>query len=97
MLLKPECISPEIERQRARALRSFGKRPASGLSSLRYSARASVYQILTPSWVRQGTRNAGDNSSSSARVDGSSLDPMTSSNSSPAILQSSQPRSDHEP
>ena len=58
---------------------------------------ASVSQILTPSWVRQGTRNDGDSSSSSARVDGSSLDAMTSAKSSPAILQSSQPRSDHEP
>jgi hypothetical protein len=97
MLLKPECISPEIERQRARAAWSLGRRPAPGFSSLRYSAIASVSQMLTPSWVRRGTRNDGDSSSNSARVDGSSLEAMTSSNSRPAILQSSQPRSDHEP
>ena len=59
----------------ARARRGpSGSRPASGLSSSRYSAIASVSQTLTPSWVRQGTRNDGDSSSSSARVEGSSLD-----------------------
>ena len=67
------------------------------MSSLRYSAIASVSQILTPSWVRQGTRNDGDSSSSSARVEGSSLAACCSSKSRPDILQSSHPRSDQEP
>jgi len=96
-LLKPECISPATERQRARAPRSAGISPEPGLISARYSAIANVSQIFRPSWVRQGTRNDGDSSNSSARVDGSSLETGTSSNSIPAILQSSQPRSDHEP
>ena len=58
---------------------------------------ASVSQILMPSWVRHGTRNDGESSSNSARVEGSSLETGTSSNSIPDNLQSGQPRSDHEP
>jgi len=96
-LLKPECISPEIARQRARATRSAGMSLASGFNSLTYSAMASVSQTLTPSWVRQGTRNEGDSRRSSARVDGSSLGACCSTNSRPAILQSSHPRNDQEP
>src|SRR5262245_15054224 len=96
-LLKPECISPEIERQRARAARSAGIRPASGLISLRYSAIARVSQIRMLLWVRQGTRNDGASRSNSARVDGSSLDTICSMKSRPAILQSNQPRRDQEP
>ena len=67
-LAKPECISPQIARQWARAARSAGSRPASGFASARYSAMASVSQTLAPSCVRQGTRNDGDSSSSSARA-----------------------------
>ena len=96
-LLKPECISPEIERQRARSARVCGTRPASGLSSLRYSAMASVSQTLTPAWVRRGTRKEGESSSSSARTEGSSLRLCSSSKSRPANLHRSQPRSDQEP
>src|SRR5258708_19882818 len=40
-LLKPECISPQIERQAARAARLLGSSAASGFTSLRYSAIAS--------------------------------------------------------
>ena len=58
---------------------------------------ASVSQTLTPLWVRQGTRKEGDNRSSSARVEASSLGIASSSNSSPAILHKSQPRNDQEP
>jgi hypothetical protein len=96
-LLKPECISPQTARQCARAARSSGISPAPGSSSLRYSAIASVSHTLMPSWVKQGTRNDGDSRSSSARVEGSSLRACCSSKSSPAILQSSHPRSDHVP
>ena len=53
---KPACISPEIERQWARAMRSPGYRPAFGLTSLRYSAIASVSHTVTPSCTRHGTR-----------------------------------------
>src|SRR5258707_13600114 len=67
-LLKPECISPQIERQRARAGRLVGNSPASGFTSLRYSAIASVSHTLTDPWVRRGTRNDGDSNSNSARV-----------------------------
>jgi hypothetical protein len=45
-----------------------------------------------PLCVRQGTRNEGESSSSSARVAASSIGTRRSSNSIPAILQSSQPR-----
>src|ERR1700709_580993 len=96
-LEKAECISADTERQRARSARTFGGGPASGFTSFRYSAIASVSQILVPSWVRQGTRNEGESRRSSARVDGSSLAACCSSRAMPYILQSNQPRSDHEP
>src|SRR6476469_4204224 len=95
-LAKPECISPEIARQCARAARSFGKRPAFGLISARYSAIASVSQTDVPSCSRHGTRKDGDKSKRSARVEGSSAERTRSSNSSPAILHKSQPRSDQD-
>src|SRR6266849_2198551 len=60
-LVNPECISPQIERQRARAGCSAGSSPAFGLTSLRYSAIAKVSQILVPSCVRHGTRIDGEN------------------------------------
>src|SRR5215472_12826930 len=96
-LRKPECISPETERQSARAAASLGSRPAPGNSSLRYSAMASVSHTLTDPLVSDGTRNEGDSSKSSARVDGSSWGATCSSKSRPAILHSNQPRSDQEP
>src|SRR6516165_12729688 len=92
ILAKPECISPETERQLARATRSLGNRPASGNNSLRYSAIASVSHTLTAPVVSEGTRNEGDSNSSSARVDGSSAGTICTSKSSPDILQSSQPQ-----
>jgi hypothetical protein len=96
-LTKPECISPEIERQRARSAGSLGSRPASGFHSWRYSPIASVSQITTLPCVRRGTRNDGASSMSSARLDGSSLGNTRTSNSSPASSQSNQPRNDHAP
>src|ERR1700755_811447 len=36
-VVKPEWISPQIERQCARNMRSDGNRPAFGMTSLRYS------------------------------------------------------------
>jgi len=55
-----------------------------------------LFQTLAPSCVRHGTRNEGESNSSSARVDGSSLESSFSSNSMPAILHSSHPRSDQD-
>src|SRR6185369_3531739 len=60
-LANPECISPQIERQRERASVSVGSKPASGFSSLRYSPIAKVSHTITPPWVRHGTRKDGDN------------------------------------
>src|SRR5476649_2140404 len=93
---KPECISPQIERQRVRAARSAGSNPAAGLVSLRYSAIARVSQILTPSCVRQGTRIEGESRRISARASGSSGEIRTSSTLRPLNLTSNQPRSDQE-
>ena len=59
------------------ALRLIGRqKPGLGLISCRYSAIASVSQTLSPSWIRHGTRNEGDSSSNSARVEGSSVPDM---------------------
>lgn len=93
--LKPECISPQIDRQCARALRSSGSNRACGRTSFRYSAIASVSHTVLPSCVRHGTRIDGDNSSNSAR-DAASIGTLTVSNVSPLSFASSQPRIDHD-
>src|SRR6478609_207537 len=95
-VVKPEWISPQIERQCARWMRSEGKRPASGITSLRYSAIASVSQTVEPSCRRHGTRIDDDSSRISARADASSGAVTTSSNDRPENFVSSQPRSDHD-
>src|ERR1700731_1866704 len=95
-VVKPEWISPQIDRQCARKTRSLGSRPASGMTSLRYSAIASVSHTVAPSWGRHGTRMEEESSSISARADGSSGAVMISPNSSPENLVRSQPRSDHD-
>ena len=95
-VVKPEWISPQIERQCARCTRSAGSSPASGMISLRYSAIASVSQTVAPSCRRQGTRIDDDSSRISARAEASSGAVTTSSNSSPENFVSSQPRSDHD-
>src|SRR5271163_3174373 len=92
----PECISPQIERQCARATGSTGSNAAFGYSSCRYSPIATVSQIEMPLWMRVGTRIDDDCSSSSARTDGSSEDATCSAKSSPAHFASNQPRSDHD-
>src|ERR1700716_2565399 len=95
-VVKPEWISPQIERQCARWMRSSGNRPASGRISLRYSAIASVSQTVAPSCRRHGTRIDDDSSRISARADASSGAVTTSSNGSPENLVNSQPRNDHD-
>src|SRR3979409_2413478 len=95
-VVNPEWISPQIERQCARNKRSAGNSPAFGMTSLRYSAIASVSHTVAPSWRRHGTRIDDDSSRISARADASSGEVMISSNSRPENLVSSQPRSDHD-
>src|SRR5271169_2921921 len=60
ILAKPECISPQIERQRARAPCLAGNSPAFGLTSFKYSAIARVSHTRMPSCVKDGTRIDGD-------------------------------------
>src|SRR6266850_3352230 len=95
-VVNPEWISPQIDRQCAREMRSAGSRQASGMISLRYSAIASVSHTVAPSWRRQGTKIEDDSSRISARADASSGEVMISSNSSPENRVKSQPRSDHD-
>ena len=95
-VVKPEWISPQIERQCARWMRSAGNRPASGMTSLRYSPIASVSQMVAPSWRRHGTRIEDDSSRISARADASSGAVTASSNSIPENFANSQPRSDQD-
>src|SRR6266567_3556940 len=95
-VVKPEWISPQIERQCARWTRSAGNSPASGIASLRYSAIASVSQTVAPSCRRHGTKIEDDNKRISARADASSGAVTASSKSSPENFVSSQPRSDQD-
>src|SRR5882672_2896371 len=95
-LLKPECISPQMARQWARAAGLDGSRPLFDFNSLRYSAIARVSQTLTPSCVRHGTRMDGDNSSNSLRESTSSGGIIRSLKSSPTKRASSHPRNDQD-
>src|SRR5262249_55155103 len=92
----PACISPQTERQWARAIGSAGNRPACGKVSCRYSPIANVSQIVAPSWFSAGTRIDDERSKSSARTDGSAAEANCSVKSRPAHLHKSQPRSDHD-
>src|SRR6195256_3796350 len=80
-VVKPEWISPQIERQWARNTRSAGNSPASGLTSLRYSAIAIVSHTVAPSCRRHGTRIDDDSNRISALAEASSGEVMISSNS----------------
>src|ERR1700709_1508538 len=95
-VVKPEWISPQIERQCARCMRFAGNRPGSGITSLRYSAIARVSHTVAPSCRRHGTRIDDDSSRISALAEASSGEVRISSNSSPENLASSQPASDHD-
>src|SRR3954470_6267479 len=95
-VVKPEWISPQIERQCARCTRSDGNSPASGITSLRYSAIASVSQTVAPSCRRHGTRIDEDSNRISARADASSGAVTISSNGRPENFVSSQPRIDQD-
>src|SRR5471030_98470 len=94
--LKPECISPQIERQWVRAGLVAGNKPAVGYNSLRYSVMARVSHTLISPWFRQGTRIEGDSSRISARAAASAGGMAMVSNSMPLNLATSQPRSDHD-
>ncbi|MDB5942938.1 MAG: hypothetical protein JWQ13_2504 [Ramlibacter sp.] len=93
----PECISPQIARQWARAFASAGSSPALGLTSLRYSPIASVSQTLMPSCCSEGTSMDDESSSISAFIAGSSGGIIFSVNARPARRAISQPRSDQAP
>src|SRR5947209_4338458 len=95
-VVKPEWISPEIDRQCARATRSAGNNAASGMISFRYSAIASVSQTVAPSWRRHGTRMDDDSSRISAFAEASSGAVTISSKARPENFVNNQPRSDHE-
>src|SRR5882757_1488283 len=95
-VVNPEWISPQIERQCARRMRSCGSKPASGMISLRYSAIASVSHTVAPSCRRQGTRMDDDSSRISALAEASSGAVTISSNSSPENLVSNHPLKDHD-
>jgi hypothetical protein len=56
---KPECISAQRLRARARWRRSAGHKAFSGWTSARYSAIASESQTAKPSSIRSGTRPVG--------------------------------------
>ncbi len=93
---KPACISVEIERACARAAADGGHSPTSGFRSLRYSAIASDSQTARPRCSSTGTRPDGECLRIAACVSGRSSGITISSNSMPAILAISQPRSDQD-
>lgn len=90
---KPECISAEMDRACARAMRSAGQ--SAGLISAQYSPMARLSQIRWPLCSSTGTRPAGI-SALMAGVFDSAMGMTTSSTSSPARRTASQPRSDQE-
>ena len=90
--LKPECISPEMARQCARAFASAGNSRACGLISFKYSPIASVFHTLMPLCISDGT-----SSSISAFMSGSSGGTIFSVKSSPDNFASNQPRNAHAP
>src|SRR5690348_11828626 len=94
---KPPCSSALTDRQWARAGGSSGSKAEVGCVSLRYSAMARVSQTFKFPISREGTRNDGDNWSSSARVDASSMLKILSMNWSDDMRHSSQARIDQAP
>ncbi len=94
-MTKPECISPEMDRQWARSAALPGRKPA----------RKSLGEVFGDgqgvpddhvAWRRRGTRNDGDRCSSSARWWHPCRTGPRSGSRGPAIRQISQPRSDHD-
>ena len=97
---KPECISAQMLRARARACGSCGQSCLAGNFSAAYSAIANVSQTAKPSSTSTGTRPPGltaltvflkleSASNASKRT-------MTSWNSMPACRSSTQGRMDQE-
>ena len=97
---KPECISAQMLRARARARASCGQSFLSANFSAAYSAIASVSHTAKPSSVSTGTRPVGltlamaclkaeSPSNESNRT-------ITSSNGMPACRSSTQGRMDHD-
>lgn len=94
--VKPECISPQMDRQWARCTELEGSKFFFGATSFKYSPIASVSQTLTLLWCRQGTKIEGDKSSNSALLSGVSVGTLISSKSTPDILVINHPLSDQE-
>jgi hypothetical protein len=98
---KPECISAQTLRARARACRSAGHSCLSGNFSAAYSAMASESQTAKPSSTRTGTRPAGLTRSTSRLKSESgelkeSKRTIRSSKGMPACFSSTQGRMDHD-
>ena len=98
--LKPECISAQTLRARARALASRGQSWRSGNFSARYSAMARVSHTTNPSSTSTGTRPVGvTDRRLCLKVDCGSKESkrtLTSSNGMPACLSSTQGRIDQD-
>ena len=100
MAPKPECISAQTQRARARARASVGHSCLPGKRSARYSAIASVSQTARPSSTSTGTRPAGLRRRASVLNfepgENASKRSITSSNGMPAWVISTHGRIDHE-
>ena len=97
---KPECISAQTLRARARAFASCGQRCFSGKLSARYSAIASVSHTARSPSISTGTRPAGVTPASSVLNFDSGVNAskriLTSSNAMPACFSSTQGRIDQD-
>ena len=98
---KPECISAQTLRARARAFASAATAACPGNVSARYSAMASVSQTAKPSSTSTGTRPAGVSARSvglerASRRRTQSKRSITSSNAMPACFISTQGRIDQD-
>ena len=98
--VKPLCISAQMLRARARAVRSAGQSCFSGNCSATYSAIARVSQTVRSPSTSTGTLPTGETASMVLRkpLPGAKLSKrtMTSSKSMPAWRSSTQGRMDHE-
>jgi hypothetical protein len=93
---KPECISAQTERARARARASSGQTLSAGKRSARYSTIASVSQTAKSPSSSTGTRPAGDTFAISVRKASPNSGSTRSRNGMPRWRISSQGRSDHD-
>jgi hypothetical protein len=93
---KPECISAQTERARARVARSSGQRDFSGKLSATYSQMDRVSQTTTSPSTSTGTSPAGEWRLTRAAKSGALKLSFSSSKGIPACRRSSQGRSDQD-